>query len=207
MTCRWGAACCWPRRGWALGCHQTQGKTPLHTRPVREEYSKCREFYDSCTFSLGPEISNTSSSSLIWQMSLFILFKEWNVCLALIISWHPPLTWWPWGGTSAGGWPGWPSRSRSPLCGCCRHTGSGSTPRTQRRRSLKASRPCQHNPERGNYLTWNKKGGWVRGEGNYTLDLFPIKSFAFFPILSTLLLNANGDFLSTKNLSSPTCWV
>ena len=28
------------------------------------------------TFSLGPEISNTSSSSFIWQMSLFILLKH-----------------------------------------------------------------------------------------------------------------------------------
>ena len=134
-----------------------------------------------------------------------------NDCLALMISWHPPLTWWPWGDTSAGGWPGWPSRSHSPWCGCCRHTGSGNTPRTPRRRFLKASPPCQRNPERGNNLTWNKKGGWVRGEGNYTLDLFPIKSFAFFPILSTLLLNANGDFLSTKKCLkksySPTCWV
>ena len=50
-------------------------------------------------------------------------------------------------------------------------------------------------------VVWCKtrRGRVRREEGNYTLDLFPIKSFAFFPILSTLLLNANGDdFISTK---------
>ena len=36
-------------------------------------------------------------------------------------------------------------------------------------------------------------------EGNYTLDLFPIKSFGFFPILPILLLNANGHLISTKS--------
>ena len=133
---------------------------------------------------LPPDTRKNSSAHSPWEREMFIM--EWilwfipfrwvqksQIRPALVLSGrchcsscsnmfsshdllHDPLTWWPWGDTWAGGWPGWPSMSRSPWCGCCRHTGSGNTPRTLRRRSRRAPRPCQHNPEQGKYIIWQE---------------------------------------------------